>query len=274
MIDFYFNAKDKNLNNNHSLIHTTATASHYDNDAPNYDAFNEQASAKINALIEQILHKNQVQTVLDMTCGTGSQVFWLTARGFEVVGSDISTSMLAIAHRKAQHTSRDLQLIEGDMRTLKVGTFDAVLTIFNAIGHLTKDDFEQAMRNIHSNLKDGGLYIFDINNLSYLLHNRNITSLTIDWLETNQNKKCRYIQYSTINQDGILASYTTAIEDCDSSDPLIKQSMQTLQVYSAEQLKDMLERNGFAILEQCGIERGTFDKITTERIVTVAKKLA
>lgn len=35
----------------------------------------------------------------------------------------------------------------------------------------------------HYAQKDGGLYIFDINNLSFLLDGNNITSLTIDWQE-------------------------------------------------------------------------------------------
>lgn len=66
------------------------------------------------------------------------------------------------------------------MRTAKIETFDAVITIFNAVGHLTKVDFETTMRTIHANLKDGDMYIFDIFNLHYLLHGDNITKLTID----------------------------------------------------------------------------------------------
>jgi SAM-dependent methyltransferase len=43
--------------------------------------------------------------------------------------------------------------------------FDAVITIFNAVGHLTKSGFEKAIRNIHRNLNAGGIYVFDILNL-------------------------------------------------------------------------------------------------------------
>jgi hypothetical protein len=50
------------------------------------------------------------------------------------------------------------------MRTLKIGLFDAVITISNAVGHLTKAGFEKAMRSINKNLKEGGIYIFDIFN--------------------------------------------------------------------------------------------------------------
>src|SRR5690606_20096416 len=105
----------------------------------------------------------------------------------------------------------DIQLIKGDMRTTYAGEFDAVITIFNAIGHLTRHDFEKALRNIHRNLKRGGIYLFDIFNLNYLIKNDRITTLTIDWLKHTGKTRVREIQYSTINQHGILASYTTSI---------------------------------------------------------------
>nr|WP_106331215.1 class I SAM-dependent methyltransferase [Legionella pneumophila] len=56
---------------------------------------NEETETK-NALIEKLLRKQNVKSVLDMTCGTGSQVFYLAKRGYDVVGSDFSPSLLAI----------------------------------------------------------------------------------------------------------------------------------------------------------------------------------
>lgn len=254
------------------MKHKTAKPSHYNQEAEHYDQFNEENSKIINQTIENILRKHKVKTVLDLTCGTGSQVFWLTKRGYQVVGSDISSQMLTIGKAKAQHEKLDIQFTEGDMRTVKIGKFDTVITIFNAVGHLTKSDFEKAMRNIHSNLNDGGLYIFDINNLDYLLRGNNITSLTIDWQTINDNKKARVIQYSTIDTDGILASYTTLHEQKHAENPKISRSAQTLQVYSAQQLKEMLEKNGFQVVEQLAINGTEFVPSKSDRILTVAQK--
>lgn len=254
------------------MSHKSAKSSHYNEDAEHYDAFNEENSKTINTLITKILKKHNAKTVLDMTCGTGSQVFWLKKRGFEVVGSDINSNMLKIAKNKARKEKLELAFHKGDMRKIKVGKFDAVLTIFNAVGHLTKSDFEKAMRNIHANLKDGGIYIFDIFNLRYLMKDDHITHLTIDWLKSNGKAKAREIQYSTIDEDGILSSFTTSIEQTRSTKPKISKSAQTLQVYSAKQLREMLQRNGFKVLSQCGIDSSKFSEDKTERIVTIAKK--
>ncbi len=253
--------------------HTSARASHYDEAAEHYDTFNEKSSHTINQTIANILKKHNVTSVLDMTCGTGSQIIYLDKLEFNVVGSDINANMLKIAKNKSAKENLDIQFLQGDMRSLEVGQFDAVITIFNAIGHLTKPDFEKAIRNIRNNLKDGGLYIFDIFNLNYLLEGNNITRLTIDWQKITDNTKIRDIQYSTIDDNGILASYTIHSEQQGSERPTISQSEQTLQIYSSQQLKDMLDRNSLQVLEQCDIDGSEFNKTSTKRILTVARKI-
>lgn len=255
------------------ITHKTAKASHYSHQAKDYDAFNEENSKVTNQTIEKLLKKYKVKTVLDMTCGTGSQVFWLLKRGYDVVGSDINANMLKMARKRAETEKRVIKFIKGDMRTSKIGQFDAVVTIFNAIGHLTKRDFAKAMRNIHANLKDGGIYIFDINNLSYLLQGNNITSLTIDWQIAKDQTKSRHIQYSTIDKTGVLASYTTSCVQKNNSKPKISESAQTLQIYSSQELKSMLSNNGFKVIHQCDIAGAKFIEEKSERIVLVAKKI-
>ncbi len=254
------------------VSHTSAKPSHYTKEASTYDAFNEKNSAEINQLIEKILKQHRVKTVLDLTCGTGSQVFWLSKRGYHVVGSDINAKMLALAKEKAQKQKRDIEFIKGDMRTLKAGQFDAAITIFNAIGHLTKQDFEKAIQNIYANLNNRGLYIFDIFNLNYLLKDDNITKLTMDLQKNSGNTLAREIQYSTISTDGVLASYDIYISQVGNEAPKTSKAMQTLQVYSANQLKEMLHKNGFKVARQCKVDGSRLSEYKTERIVTVAIK--
>jgi len=254
------------------LSHSSAKPSHYNKAAKHYDKFNEENSQTINRTVENILKKNKVKAVFDMTCGTGSQVFFIAKRGYKVVGSDINSKMLKVAKTKAKKAGLNVKFLKGDMRTIKAGTFDAAITIFNAVGHLTKSDFEKAMRNIKRNLKKGGLYIFDINNLNHLLKDNNITTLTIDWQKVNGTTKIRDVQYSTISKNGILASYTTHFKQTGANKPKVSQSSQTLQIYNAKQLREMLQRNGFKVLENCGTDGSKISDSITERILTVARK--
>lgn len=251
--------------------HRSAKPSHYDKESEHYDAFNDTNSKLTNKTVEGILKRHGVKTVLDLTCGTGSQILWLAKRGYEVVGSDINLKMLKIARSKTRKEKLDLKFIEGDVRTIKIGKFDAVITIFNAIGHLTKSSFEKAMRNIGKNLKENGLYVFDIINLSYLLKDDRITSLTKDWQKVTGDTIIREIQYSTIDREGILASYTTHYAQKGSKKSKVSRSAQTLQLYTFEQLKEMLQRNGLKVLEVCAIDGSKFDENESERIVMTAR---
>jgi len=254
------------------MMHVTAKPSHYDKESKYYDVFNEENTLVINQLIEKILKKYKVNTVLDLTCGTGLQVFYLAKRGYEVTGVDINTKMLSIAKAKLKKEKSTIKLLKGDMRLTKAGQFDAVITIANAIGHLTKQDFEKALKNINLNLKVGGIYIFDIFNLGYLLEKDNITKLTIDWQKREGNALVREIQYSTISEDGVLASYDIYHRQEGNKKPKRSEAFQTLQAYTARQLKDLLHKNGFKVLCRCDVDGSKFHEIKTERMLTVSQK--
>lgn len=246
----------------------------YDRDAKCEEAINEDSpnSRTTNRTIEKILKKYKVKTVLDLTCGTGSQVFWLLKRGYQVSGSDISKGMLKIAEKKAKKEKIKIKFLRGDMRTINVGKYDAAITIFNAIGHLTKAGFEKAMRNIHRNLNSGGIYIFDIINLSYVKDGNNIIKMSYEAIENLDKTKIRNIQHSIINKEGILISYNTLYEQKGSGNLKTSKNIVTLQLYTAKELKEMLIRNRFKVVGQYGIDGSKFSEKTTERIVTVAKK--
>lgn len=248
----------------------------YNKDSQYEEAFNEDSpNARItNRSIEKILKKYKVKTVLDLTCGTGSQVFWLLKRGYQVIGSDISKGMLKIAKKKAKRNKVNIKFLHGDMRNISVGKFDAAITIFNSIGHLTKSGFEKTMRNIHKNLNADGIYIFDIINLNYVTHNDNIVKMSLERIKKLGKTKFREIQYSIIDDNGILISYTTFYEQRNLNKPKVSKNVITLQLYTANELHKMLNRNGFKVLAQYGIDGGKFVENKTERILTVARKVS
>lgn len=256
--------------------HRSAGPGHYDEAAATYDALNEANSAPTNRLLEEILRGHGAAQVLDAACGTGSQVCWLAARGFAVVGADISAAMLTIARARVARAGLDARLLQGDMRRLRPGgAFDAVLCIFNAVGHLTRPDFARAIRTAAANLRPGGLYLFDIFNLDHLLAGDNIAGLAIDWRRpTPDGGRVRKRQHSTIRPDGVLHSHTLLRQRGPGPRAPVRErrSTQTLQVYSAEQLREMLRDGGLAVERQCDADDGSpLDGAATRRILTVAR---
>ncbi|MBX3710118.1 MAG: class I SAM-dependent methyltransferase [Gammaproteobacteria bacterium] len=247
----------------------------YQQMAEYFDAHNvsKETEAK-NAIIENLLKAQQVKMVLDMTCGTGSQVFYLAKRGYEVIGSDFSPALLEMARKKAEKLGKNITFINGDIRELRVGKFDAVITIFNAIGHLTKADFEKALQNIHANLKDGGVYIFDIFNLQTITDDI-MDNFAMDVESAVNGVKIHNIQHSEINRkNGLLTSHDHYTILKDGVEPEIRTNTFNLQVYTAQELQAMLAKNGFEILHQYDMEGNDFIADKSLNILTVARKKA
>jgi len=232
---------------------------------------NEDTESK-NRVIEKILQEHNVETVLDLTCGTGSQVFHLKKCGYTVTGADFSPALLDIAREKAQKDKIDVKFIDGDMRTLKVGHFDAIITIFNAVGHLTKTDFEKVMGNIHENLKDGGLYVFDIFNLEAMT-DPVVDDLAMEVRRTVNDTQIHTVQASRLDKEkGRLTSYDHLTIQKGSGPTKEYRSNFTLQIYKAQELREMLASNGFETICQYDFNGKTFVEDKSLSILTVAKK--
>ncbi|GGI08180.1 class I SAM-dependent methyltransferase [Egicoccus halophilus] len=70
------------------------------------------------------------RTVLDAGCGTGRVAIELTARGVEVVGVDVSGSMLSTARTRGP----EVDWVEADLADLNLGrTFDVVVMAGNVV---------------------------------------------------------------------------------------------------------------------------------------------
>lgn len=238
-----------------------------------FDAHNIGDDTELkNSVIEKLLKKYNTKTVLDLTCGTGSQVLFLAKHGYEVIGSDFSPDLLKIARKKAKEAKLNLRFIDGDMRIINVGKFDAAITMFNAVGHLTKSGFEKAIRNINKNLKDGGIYVFDIFNLE-ALSDEVVSNFSMYKHKKFNDTQLHSVQCSTIDRkNGFLTSYDNHILQKKADKPTRLNNKFSLQVYSAKELREMLARCGFKTLEQYDIDGSKFLEKKSISILTIAQK--
>lgn len=238
-----------------------------------FDAVGSGSSNAVNRVIGKLLKQYKVKTVLDLTCGTGSQVFWLAKHGYKVVGSDFSPKLLTMAKAKARKEKLNVKLLQGDMRTQKVGKFDAVITIFNAIGHLNKAGFTKALKNIAQNLNNNGIYIFDIFNINSL-NDKDMSSLDMDISKKVGDTKIHIFQYSQLDRKkNQLVSYDHYTLQKKSEKPKKFKVRFALQIYTAKELKVMLEKNGFKVLRLFDRDGSTFSDKRTKEMLIVARKV-
>ena len=104
--------------------------------------------------------ENKAKTVLDVSCGIGTQSLGLAAQGFAVTGSDLSQGAIRRAHLEAK--SRGLQVAYSvcDMREIEThhpDGFDIVLSADNSVPHLLSDEeILLALRAMYSRIRPGG----------------------------------------------------------------------------------------------------------------------
>ena len=166
-----------------------------------------------------------------------------------------------------------MQFLQGDMRTQRLGHFDAVITIFNAIGHLTKAGFEKAIKNIYRNLNPGGLYVFDIFNADSL-NQQTLSAMRTDQTKIIDHQHIHHLQYSRYDRKrNHLISDDYFFLQKDLEKPKLIQGQFFLQIYTLKQLQEMLANNGFRILEQCGVDGSKFSTKKTSEMLIVAQKV-
>ena len=100
------------------------------------------------------------RTVLDVSCGIGTQALGLAQRGFVVTASDLSAGAISRAKAEAQRRALQIDFSVCDMRAVHDHhrrQFDVVISGDNSITHLlTDDDLLLALRQMYACTRPGG----------------------------------------------------------------------------------------------------------------------
>jgi SAM-dependent methyltransferase len=86
---------------------------------------------------------SNVHTILDVSCGIGTQALGLARRGYQVTASDLSPGAIRRARQEARERDLTIAFSVADMRQaydLHGRQFDVVLSADNSIPHLLSDD--------------------------------------------------------------------------------------------------------------------------------------
>jgi SAM-dependent methyltransferase len=138
-----------------------------------WDAAVDERGAALDALIRSIVP--DATAVLDCSCGMGTQALGLAARGYDVVGTDISPGQISRAQREAARLGVTAQFSVADFRDLSGvdGEFDVVLSCDNALPHLLDEgDLPQALAQTRSKLRAGGLLVVTMRDFDRALEDK------------------------------------------------------------------------------------------------------
>lgn len=133
-----------------------------------YDALMKNADYKTRAdYICKILFRHNIKNglLLDLACGTGELSSELSRRGFEVIGTDASPEMLAVAQMKAANDGENiLFLCQRMQETDLYGTVGAIVCTLDSINHLSSlEELNETFSRLKNFIDIGGIMIFDVN---------------------------------------------------------------------------------------------------------------
>lgn len=131
------------------------------------DVYDElMADVDYEAWVDFILEQSRLRgyrggTVLELGCGTGNLVLPFVERGLPIVGLDNSSRMLAVARAKAPHLDWRLgEFVSFDLQQ----RFELVVSVFDSLNNLVApEDFRAAANRVRQHLRQGGLFVFDVN---------------------------------------------------------------------------------------------------------------
>lgn len=117
-------------------------------------------------------------TVLDVSCGIGTQAIALALQGYSVAGSDLSAREIERAAQEAIKRSLDIELSVCDMRQAHAHhgrEFDVVISCDNSLPHLlTDDDILLALGQMMACTRAGGACIVTVRDYDAEVRGKNL----------------------------------------------------------------------------------------------------
>lgn len=152
----------------------------------------------------------QGKRVLDLACGTGSLSCILASRGYQVIGLDLSSTMLSMARKKGRGEENP-RYVQGDMRDFSLEeNVHMVISTHDSLNYMhSEEDLFSVFSSVYRALYPKGLFIFDVNTIDGLKRMGSGTRLKEGdgfycfWVDTYNHETCQWQIHLTffIRQD-------------------------------------------------------------------------
>jgi 2-polyprenyl-3-methyl-5-hydroxy-6-metoxy-1,4-benzoquinol methylase len=184
------------------------TGEFYDKIAPFYDLIYSDWEASIKrqaGQLSSIIAEYGIKagsSILDVSCGIGTQTLGLAALGFNLTASDLSAAEVRRAQAEAKKRALAIKLSVCDMREVASHhreQYDVVLSGDNSVPHLLTDsDILKAFRQFYDCTRPGGICVLTVRDYA----NEKIESGVIKPYAVRERADGRYIIFQVWEVDG------------------------------------------------------------------------
>lgn len=210
--------------------------------------------------------------ILDLGCGTGGSIQWLSRYSYNVTGLDSSAEMLDMARKSFDNPGLSLKWQQRDMRELdeSVGQMDMVLAldVMNEMDALR--DLEAVIKGVQRVLLANKLFIFDMYTIEGLTHEGlssdsmifdDKTGLTVfahDEFDFERQMQTRQFTIFRRNGDAWQRSDVARV----------------LRAFPVQAVATLLQRSGFKIMSVLNLSLEVFEPGVSRapRVIFVAEK--
>jgi len=225
-----------------------------------YKKRNDEEAAQFLDNLISFLSPSKDSKFLDLACGKGRHSIYLSQKGFDVTGIDLSENSIETASKLANDK---LQFIVHDMREHLPGfEFDFVLNLFTSFGYFENPDDDKTVINmVNECLKPSGIFVLDYFNFEKPHKSFEIPfSKTIDSISFEIKKR---VENSRIIKDII-------VRDKDK----VYQYSEQVRIYKLDQFKELFDGASFNIITTFGnYQLEPYDEQFSERLILVAQKM-
>jgi SAM-dependent methyltransferase len=203
--------------------------------------------------------------VLDVGCGYGRHAMELAARGFHVVGLDLSTPLLVRGGEEAHRRGLTINFVRGDMRELDFeNQFDAAYCLFSTFGYFDDETNKKTLQNVARALKPQGKILIEILNRDYVIQDLP----TRVWWEGDG---CVVLEEVELNyfSSRIQVNRSVVFDDGRQLEQEI-----SVRAYSLHEVGKLMHSAGLRVLEVSGAyhTRGRFFGNQSRHIIVLAER--
>ena len=207
--------------------------------------------------------------VVDLGCGTGTLTELMYQKGYDMIGVDISESMLNIAMAKKEKSGSEILYLLQDMRELELySTVGTVYSVCDSINYILEEEELLAVFSLVNNyLFPGGIFIFDFN--TAYKYREIIGDTTI----AENREDCSFIWENFYDPEEEINEYDLTVFAREEDERFRKFTETHFQRgYTVEQMAGLVERAGMTVVEMTDADTGEAVSDTSERVYVVARE--
>ena len=201
-------------------------------------------------------------SILELACGTGRVTIPLANEGYNICGIDLSKEMLDQLKVKMENLQEEVKqrihITQADMTNFELGrVFSLIIIPFRSFQLLISEEQQKAcLHTVHRHLSEEGYFIINVFKPYAQLDKSWIQPEILDWetvdpVTGNKVQRTHIRREIDLENQIIYPELIYYVTDQDGIEEKIVEPL-ALKYYYEEQIRNLLQSNGFKIVEEMG----------------------